>query len=222
MYYHIHYLKIIITTCLICFPSAFIFFGSAVQMRKCTIARKNAIMTWVVYLILISIVYIMGYLNNINISLSIWIVIGVGCGILVIFLELAMAQYKIKRKFGYYTKIIRPPASYIESFSFLNAILIIFAAALEEILFRQIIILELYGLFDMLLVGVILSCLLYAVNHIYFSVFSVAQKIVSGFIFSILFIFSGYNILVPIITHCVQNLVLYLFGTYTYGKESKK
>lgn len=224
MYYHIHYLKIIIITCLVCFPSAFVFFGSAVQLPKCSIARKNAIMICAVYGILISIVSGMGCLKNIRYDLSKWIFVGAGFGIIVIFIEFMMAQLKAKMEFGNFAKKVSPPKSYLESFSIINVFLIILAASFEEILFRQIIIVELYSTIAGwgMIIGIVLSCILYAINHVYFGVFAVIQKIASGLIFSSLFIVSEYNVLVPIMAHCVQNLVLYIYGVYTHGKEPEK
>ncbi|MGC4020285.1 MAG: CPBP family intramembrane metalloprotease [Muricomes sp.] len=187
-------------------------------------ARKNAIMTCVVYGGLISIVYGMGYLRNVRIVLSTWMIIGAVTGILIIFVELGMAQLKAKKEFGSFTRIIKPPKSYVEAFHIVNVILIILAAGFEEMLFRQILIRELYlGLNDYgLYIGIVMSSLLYAINHIYFSTFAVMQKLVSGLVFSMLFVFSGFNLGIPIIAHCVQNVTLYLFGAYTHGKESKK
>ncbi|MCS4481906.1 hypothetical protein JQ038_02580 [Clostridium botulinum] len=38
------------------------------------------------------------------------------------------------------------------------------------------------------------------------------QKMVAGLIYGALFYFSGFNIIVPIITHCLENIVILLKG----------
>lgn len=223
MNYHIHYLKTIIIACMICFPSAFIFFGNSVKVGKLTLAEKNASMTCIVYGVLSGIVFGLGYLKWVSIKMSPWLIIGFFAGFAVIFLELLMAQLRAKKQYGKFTRIIKPPKSYVEKFSLLNLILIILAAGLEELLFRQIYIRELFYNIDIIgiALGLGISTLFYALNHIYFSSFAVVQKIFSGLVFGLLFIISDFNILVPIIAHCTQNVVLYIFGTITFEKESK-
>lgn len=224
MYYHIHYLRIVILTCLVCFPSSFVFFASAVEMKKASIARKNAVITCVVYGVLAGIVYGMGNLCHVSFYVSGWIILGGVAGLAVIFIELGMAQLKAKKEFGSFTKIIKPPKTYVEKFNAWNLLFIVLAACFEELLFRQILIRELY--FELptrfLVLAVLISAFLYAINHIYFSVFAVAQKFVSALVFAALFVFSGYNLLIPMVAHCVQNTALYLYGTYSYRKDAKK
>lgn len=224
MYYHIRYLNIIIIICMISFPSAFIFFANAVPSKKVSVARKNAITTCIVYGILSAIVYGLRYLKHVNLSISIYIVVGVVAGVIIIFLELLLAELKIKKEHGEFTKFIDPPKAYIEKLSILSMILIVFAAGMEELLFRQIIIRELMfnHRISGIVAGVLISSCLYAINHIYFSNFTVLQKFFSGLIFSLLFVVSGYNLLTCVVAHSTQNILLYLFGANTYKRRAKK
>ena len=224
MYYHIRYLNIIIIICMISFPSAFIFFANAVPSKKMSSACKNAVTTCIVYGLLSAGVYGLGYIKYVDLSLSFYVVVGIITGVLIIFLELLLAELKVKKEYGKFTKFIDPPKSYVEKFNALNMILIICGASLEELVYRQIIIRELtYNrMMSGAIAGILISASFYAINHIYFSNFTVLQKLFSGMIFSLLFVASGYNLLSCIVAHSTQNLLLYLFGTYTYQRRAKK
>jgi membrane protease YdiL (CAAX protease family) len=223
MNFHTHYLEIIILACMLCFPSAFIFFGNSIKINKISVAGKNALMTCIIYSILSGIVYGLGYLKNVHAKVSWLLIVGCLSGIMVVFGELLMAQIKVKKKSGKFTRNIKPPSSYVEKFSVFNLLLIILAAGLEELVFRQIFIRELFYQFENygIILGLGISTLFYALNHIYFGRFSIVQKIVSGLVFGLLFIISSFNILIPVIAHCTQNVSLYIFGIITFRKERK-
>ncbi len=105
---------------------------------------------------------------------------------------------------------MRSPAVYRENFSLLSILFIFAAASFEEIIFRQVILklfVDQIGLHFLL--AALFSSLFYALNHIYFGVNAVWQKLLTGLVYSLLFAASGYNILAPILTHAVQNVTLY-------------
>ena len=79
----------------------------------------------------------------------------------------------------------------------------------EELILRQ----ALFSLFFMgmklhLWLVIVLCTVIYALNHIYFGLQALPQKIVSGLIYVCLYYYSGMAILVPILAHSVQNLTL--------------
>jgi membrane protease YdiL (CAAX protease family) len=54
------------------------------------------------------------------------------------------------------------------------------------------------------------TSVVYGLNHLYFGWLAVLQKTLTGVGLGLLFIYSGYSILVPIIAHATQNLVVQL------------
>ena len=83
---------------------------------------------------------------------------------------------------------------------------------IEELIFRQVLYNLLFKNFGMKEITVLIICsLVFALNHINYGVVTVPQKILSGLIYSLFYMISGYCILVPIIGHMVQNFsLLYL------------
>ena len=75
---------------------------------------------------------------------------------------------------------------------------IIAAAALEEMVFRQIMIGGIFGSMSLdPLPAVILSGFFYGMNHVYFGRFAVIQKFSSGIVFALLYVLGGGNIFLP-------------------------
>ncbi|GAA1560145.1 hypothetical protein GCM10009827_096580 [Dactylosporangium maewongense] len=82
-------------------------------------------------------------------------------------------------------------------------------AAAEEVLFRGV------GLH---LLGVVLgwpaaaallvTAVVYGLNHLYFGAMTVAQKTLTGIGFGLLYLLGGDNVLVPMVAHAVQNVVV--------------
>lgn len=89
----------------------------------------------------------------------------------------------------------------------------LFIAVFEELIFRslwsEILIVNLgFSIF----VYVILNSLFYGINHLYFGIITFIQKMITGIVFSGLYILSGGQIIVPIITHVLQNIIVLLIG----------
>ncbi|MCW3051457.1 MAG: amino terminal protease family protein [Chthonomonadales bacterium] len=63
-----------------------------------------------------------------------------------------------------------------------------------------------------LLIALGISSLAYGLNHLAFGTTTVLSKTVSGCLYGALYLLSGHNVLVPIITHCLQNIALFQIG----------
>ncbi|MFD3156231.1 CPBP family intramembrane glutamic endopeptidase [Haloimpatiens sp. FM7330] len=84
---------------------------------------------------------------------------------------------------------------------------------LEEIVYRQVWFYILLKDFKFSLISVlIITSVVYAFNHVLLGKEILFQKILSGLIYGCLFYFSGLSVVVPIITHSVQNIVILLKG----------
>lgn len=83
----------------------------------------------------------------------------------------------------------------------------------EEMVFRQTWIHVLLNNFHVnILLVIIISSLVYALNHTVFGSAAIPQKFVSGLIYGSLYLISGNSILVPITTHYAQNVFLAVMG----------
>jgi membrane protease YdiL (CAAX protease family) len=86
-------------------------------------------------------------------------------------------------------------------------------ALMEEIVFRglwRIVFLDNLGVTVMLFVGI--SALIYGCNHLYYGPVTVLQKTISGAGYGILFVLSGFNLLIPITAHLLQNILILFMG----------
>ncbi|WP_045516198.1 CPBP family intramembrane glutamic endopeptidase [Clostridium sporogenes] len=92
-------------------------------------------------------------------------------------------------------------------------ILSVFIGIFEEVVYRQLWFNILFKDFKLHIVGVfIITSFVYALNHIFLGKQVLFQKILAGVVYGGLFYFSGFNILIPIITHCLENTVILLKG----------
>lgn len=76
----------------------------------------------------------------------------------------------------------------------------------EELIFRQTWFNLLKGNMNIYII-VLVSGIAYGFNHIFIGNKVILQKILIGFIYGLLYVFSG-SIIIPIITHCVENIVV--------------
>ncbi|GAA0732301.1 CPBP family intramembrane glutamic endopeptidase [Clostridium oceanicum] len=86
-------------------------------------------------------------------------------------------------------------------------------AIFEEFIYRQVwfnILLKDFRL-NIILVLIITS-FVYSLNHMYLGKIVVFQKFSSGLIYGCLFYFSSGSIIIPIITHCIQNVIILMKG----------
>ncbi|MDA0007253.1 CPBP family intramembrane metalloprotease [Brachyspira hyodysenteriae] len=101
-------------------------------------------------------------------------------------------------------------------------IIVIFIGALcEEIIFRQVFFNITYNVFGInIYIIVVLSAFIYSINHIYFGANAVFQKFIVGIIYSLLFVYSSFSIIAPVITHFLQNFILYLLSFRRNKREA--
>lgn len=213
MIFHIQCLKYILFLFLIMFPSAYIFFLKPVTFcRKSKLIQEN-ISIIIIYSILIVIGILSHLLSFPNIySDSIWYLFAFMSGFINIIFEYFEAAIPKLIKYKKFPKLF-PSSLYSESFSLMGIFSIVCAASLEEIIFRQFMICGLLiNLTSSTIIYIFMSAFFYSINHIYFGRLVILQKFIPGLVFSILFIFSEYNIFVPIVAHVTQNIVLYLYS----------
>ena len=79
---------------------------------------------------------------------------------------------------------------------------------LEELVFRTAVINILFGLEFPTVAIVVIAISVFALNHVQWGLFALIQKMFSGCVFVLLYLLFDYNILIPIIAHCVQNYTL--------------
>lgn len=79
---------------------------------------------------------------------------------------------------------------------------------LEELVFRTAVINILFGLEFPTVVIVVIAISVFALNHVQWGLFALIQKMFSGCVFVLLYLLFDYNILIPVIAHCVQNYTL--------------
>lgn len=88
-----------------------------------------------------------------------------------------------------------------------------FIAVGEELIFRQCWFFILGKTFSLpAAVIVLITSAIYALNHSYYGMSTVLAKFASGGIYGILYVVGGYSILLPVITHILQNFALILFA----------
>lgn len=79
---------------------------------------------------------------------------------------------------------------------------------LEELVFRTAVINILFGLEFPTVAIVVIAISVFALNHVQWGLFALIQKMFSGCVFVLLYLLFDYNILIPVIAHCVQNYTL--------------
>jgi membrane protease YdiL (CAAX protease family) len=80
----------------------------------------------------------------------------------------------------------------------------------EEVFFRMIWLGALLALGLPVPLAILISSLAYGLNHLMFGGISVASKTVTGCIYGSLYLLSGQSIWLPIVTHILQNLTLFV------------
>ncbi len=84
---------------------------------------------------------------------------------------------------------------------------VLVAAIAEEMVFRGVFLPVLSQLVPVL-VALGVAAVVYGLNHLYFGWLAVVQKTLTGVALGILFVYSGYSVLVPIAAHALQNLIV--------------
>jgi len=85
--------------------------------------------------------------------------------------------------------------------------------AFEELVYRLIWFYILANVFNInTIIILIITSIVYALNHILMSKEIFLSKIWSGLIYGLIYYLSGYCIVVPIITHCIGNVLILIKG----------
>ncbi|MGE5341233.1 MAG: CPBP family intramembrane glutamic endopeptidase [Candidatus Omnitrophota bacterium] len=135
-----------------------------------------------------------------------------------IFLEYGLNRIYLYVTTGKKYKGLTLHADWKSHYTVLSLLLISFVAIGEEFIFRQCWFFILAKTFS-LPVGVIIliTSLIYALNHLHYGIHTVLSKFVSGSIYGSLYVWGGYNILLPMVTHVFQNLALIGIGRNKNG-----
>lgn len=164
------------------------------------------------YIIAIIYILLVGLISLLNIQLlqfnlpidNYWYIIAIAMSLVVILFEYVLVTI-ILRCQGDTSSII---INNLGANTILSKLSIVLIGILEEIIYRQIwftILLKSFG-FNIIIV-ILLSAIFYAYNHIAIGKYIFYQKIISGCIYSLLYLLSG-SIIIPIITHGLQNLII--------------
>ena len=68
---------------------------------------------------------------------------------------------------------------------------------------------------------IIIASFIYSINHIYFGANAVFQKFIVGIIYSLLFVYSSFSVIIPAITHFSQNMILYILSLNRSDKKER-
>lgn len=213
MTFHIPCLRTLLYLFIIVFPSAYVFFLKEICFSRKSKLLQDNLPVIIVYGMLTAIGLFSALMGNFKLDSSLYwyplaIIVG-AFNISIEYFEAALPVYLKQKKFPN----LSPTSVYKEPFSLTGLLSIFFAATLEELVFRQFMISGIFielGLPIVLMI--LLSSLFYAINHVYYGTFVVLQKFTSGLVFSIVFVMSGYNIIIASLCHFTQNLLLYLYS----------
>lgn len=210
MNFHIHYLDTILVLLAIIFPSSYISIIPKKKNNQSSFVINNII----VYSILVAFLILVDKLGGINLkSPAYFYIVSIIAGFMCLAVEFYEGQLILYIKTKQFVKRIEVHKIYKDRGRIVDLLLIVIAAVLEELIFRQATVNIFMNVFRLnITIVIISSSVIYALNHIYFGVNSVVQKFLSGLILIALFYFSGYNILIPIIAHSSQNLILYFLA----------
>ena len=105
----------------------------------------------------------------------------------------------------------------------LGIVLFAAIAVTEKLIFRLVWINILTMIFGFsIIAGVLFSVIIYALNHMYYGINTVVQKLISGTVYFLLFVMSGGMILAPILCHMTQNIIVVGIGELQNGNLDRK
>ena len=218
MNFHTLYLSAFLVLLAISFPTSLIGIFYKLNFGRINTILPNSLS----YLLFVIIVFFTGYIGNINYNISIYFVIlSFIMSFVCIGIEIFEAMLIHFFKYRFWIKNIEVH-EIIEKKNILFDIIIIFIGALcEEIIFRQVFFNITYNVFGInIYIVIILSAFIYSINHIYFGANAVFQKFIVGIIYSLLFVYSSFSIIAPVITHFLQNFILYILSFRINKREA--
>lgn len=218
MNFHTHYLSAFLVLLAISFPTSLIGIFYKLNLGRINTILPNSLS----YLLFVIIVFFTGYIGSINYNINIYFVIlSFIMSFICIGIEIFEAMLIHFFKYRFWIKNIEVH-EIIEKKNILFDIIVIFIGALcEEIIFRQVFFNITYNVFNInIYIVIILSAFIYSINHIYFGANAVFQKFIVGIIYSLLFVYSSFSIIAPVITHFLQNFILYILSFRRNKREA--
>ena len=211
MNFHTHYLSAVLVLMAVSFPTSLIGIFYKLNLGRINSILPNALS----YLLFVIIVFFTGYIGSINYNVNIYFVIlAFIMSFVCIGIEIfeGMMFHFIKYKF--WIKNIEIHKIIEKKNIFIDIIIIFIGAVCEEIIFRQVFFYILYNVLGVnIFIVIITASFVYSINHIYFGANAVFQKFIVGIIYSLLFVYSSFSVIVPAITHFSQNMILYILSS---------
>ena len=215
MIYHTQFLKTIMVLVTLCLPIGLgvnmsYFISAVVKKKKLSVDYLGMIISYSIIL-LISFLSKVGHPLKTNFKISalgttIAVVTGVLCICIEYLVGVALTFVLTKRW------ILKISVHSVYNNSKKIDIWDIFAVGifviLEELIFRSAIINVLSELGLSLILIVCIAIIIFTLNHVHWGVFVFIQKLFSGSVFVLLYVIFDYCILVPIVTHLMQNFTL--------------
>ena len=211
MNFHTHYLSAVLVLLAVSFPTSLIGIFYKFNLGNVNSILPNSLS----YLLFVIIVFFTGYIGEINYNVNIYFAIlafimSFVCIVIEIFE--GMIFHFIKYKF--WIKNIEIHEIIEKKNTFIDIIIIFIGAVCEEIIFRQVFFYILYNVLEVnIFIVIITASFVYSINHIYFGANAVFQKFIVGIIYSLLFVYSSFSVIVPAITHFSQNMILYILSS---------
>ena len=219
MNFHTHYLSAVLVLMAVSFPTSLIGIFYKLNLGRINSILPNALS----YLLFVIIVFFTGYIGNINYNVNIYFVIlAFIMSFVCIGIEIfeGMIFHFIKYKF--WIKNIEIHKIIEKKNIFIDIIIIFTGAVCEEIIFRQVFFYILYNVLEVnIFIVIITASFVYSINHIYFGANAVFQKFIVGIIYSLLFVYSSFSVIVPAITHFSQNMILYILSSNRSNKKER-
>ena len=113
------------------------------------------------------------------------------------------------RRSGKFARRISTQSFWGQRLTFLDHALLVAIAVGEEIFFRAIWIGVLLAMGTPASVALVVSSLIYGLNHMAFGPLTVLSKAVSGALYGVIYLLGGGSILLPIVAHVTQNSLLF-------------
>ena len=219
MNFHTHYLSAVLVLLAVSFPTSLIGIFYKFNLGNVNSILPNSLS----YLLFVIIVFFTGYIGEINYNVNIYFVIlafimSFVCIVIEIFE--GMIFHFIKYKF--WIKNIEIHKIIEKKNIFIDIIIIFTGAVCEEIIFRQVFFYILYNVLEVnIFIIIITASFVYSINHIYFGANAVFQKFIVGIIYSLLFVYSSFSVIIPAITHFSQNMILYILSSNRSNKKER-
>lgn len=207
---HIHYLSALLVLFAIIYPTSFVGILMRLNLGNFNALFPNAL----VYLILSVLCYFTGYIGIVKYKTNVYFYfIALISSTFCIYLEFLEGKLAHFIKYHFWPKKIKIHESMNTNSIIFDIFVIAIGAIGEEIIFRQTFFNIVYTVLGFnIYIVIILSSLVYAINHMYFGTNAVLQKFITGMIYSSLFVLSGYVLIVPVIVHFSQNMILYFLA----------